>query len=156
MPLRAKNPYTTVGTPARTSSIGLTIWRVSGLAYSLQVDRGPRARAGSRPAIAISVMMIVAVTSGSTPYDGLANSGVHWVPVKNSVKDTERKNSSVGMATAKMIPIVVATDTRAAAKSRTSMRRSPYRGRDRRREVPAAVTAFVGVVDAIVTRRRSS
>ncbi len=68
---------------------------------------------------------MVADTSGRTPYDGLANSGVQRVPVKNSVNDTDRKNSSVGTATAMTMPTVVAIDTRAAANSRTSMMRSP-------------------------------
>ena len=33
---RAKNPNATVGTPARTSRIGLTVLRTRGLAYSLR------------------------------------------------------------------------------------------------------------------------
>ncbi len=34
MIVRAKNPRTTLGTPARTSSTGLTVPRTRGLAYS--------------------------------------------------------------------------------------------------------------------------
>ena len=75
--------------------------------------------------MAMSVMTMVAVTSGSTPYEASANSGAHLVPVKNSVNETDWKNSTVGTTMAMRMPIVVATDTRAATKSRTSITRSP-------------------------------
>ena len=54
-----------------------------------------------------------------------ANSGVQRVPVKNSGTTTDRKNSIGGNDQAMTMPTVVATDTRAAATSRTSMTRSP-------------------------------
>src|SRR5919106_2041575 len=90
---------------------------------------------------AIKVVTNDAVTSGRTPNSrwASANSTVHSVPVRKSQNDTagSRKNSTVGPMIATTMPIVVSTDMNAARKRTASMRRSPLRGCDRRRETPA-------------------
>ena len=56
-------------------------------------------------------------TSGTTPKDCEAPpaSGVHFVPVKNSPTPTSPKNTSVSSRSEKTIPVVVRTETSAAA-----------------------------------------
>src|SRR5919106_3288104 len=96
---------------------------------------------------AIKVVTNDAVTSGRTPNSrwASANSTVHSVPVRKSQNDTagSRKNSTVGPMIATTMPIVVSTEMNAARKSTASMRRSPVRGCDRRRETPAPVALVV-------------
>src|ERR671911_643355 len=96
---------------------------------------------------AIKVVTNDAVTSGRTPNSrwASANNTVHSVPVRKSQNDTagSRKNSTVGPMMATTLPIVVSTDMNAAMKRTASIRRSPVRGCDRRRETPAPAALVV-------------
>src|SRR5918995_1188721 len=96
---------------------------------------------------AMTVVTMDAVTSGRTPNSrwASANSTVHSVPVRKSQNDTagSRKNSTVGPMMATTMPIVVSTETNAARKRTASMRRSPVRGCDRRRENPSPAALVV-------------
>src|ERR671910_762499 len=96
---------------------------------------------------AMTVVTMDAVTSGRTPNSrwASANSTVHSVPVRKSQNDTagSRKNSTVGPMMATTMPIVVGTETNAARKRTASMRRSPVRGCDRRRENPSPAALVV-------------
>ncbi len=79
-------------------------------------------------ATAIAVVVTVAEISARMPNRCWlsANSAVHSVPVKKSTRSTTgcRKKETVGPMIATTIPIVVATETKAARKSTVSMPRS--------------------------------
>ena len=74
----AKKPKTMVGTPASTSSTGLTIRRTRGVAYSREVDRAQQAER-DRDEQADDVRYSVPTSSGTTPKDcwSPASCGVH-------------------------------------------------------------------------------
>ena len=80
------------------------------------------------------VMIRVPATSGRTPNSGSANSGLHSVPKRKSVIGTAWKNSMVGTRSDQMMPMVVRIEIAAHIHSSAAMTRSPWRGRERRRE----------------------
>ena len=67
----------------------------------------------------------VPATSGSTPNCGLAKSGDHFVPVKNSPKLTSWKNSTVGGISETTMPTVVTTESIAHRNNSALMTFSP-------------------------------
>ena len=123
----AKNPYTTVGTPASISRSGLSTLRTFGFAYSERRMAAPSPK-GTATTSAIPVVHRVAVTSGSTPKDASANRGAHRVPKRNSHTGTSAKNESAGVNSAIKIPTVVRTVAIAATRKIALMMVSPCRG----------------------------
>ena len=107
--VRAKYPYTTVGIPAKTSSIGFNIFLNLSGAYS---DKNIAAHKPSIKAIipAIIATKIVPATSGKTPKLGMGgsqvaqlNKGVQLVPIRNSITETgESRFSGVSKKKAKL------------------------------------------------------
>ena len=71
--------------------------------------------------MAIDDTSIVPTTRGITPNLGLAKSGVHSVPVRNSASGTWRRNSHVSTASTTMIPTVVPMESRAQTNSAHSI-----------------------------------
>src|SRR5215212_3549852 len=74
MKIRAKKPNAIVGTPARTSRMGLTILRTRGLAYSLRKIADPRP-IGIAKIRAQKVTLRVPTTIGKTPKLGGVKEG---------------------------------------------------------------------------------
>src|SRR5690606_724485 len=70
----------------------------------------------------------VPTTMGSTPKEGLANCGVHFVPNRNSVTDTCWKNSIVPNSSESTFAGVTTTESAAQRTRKALMVRSPYRG----------------------------
>src|SRR5829696_10349431 len=120
--------------PARTSSIGLNTLRTRWDAYSDRNIAEPRPN-GTATSSAMTVVMNVAATSGSTPHalssqlDLLPNDAVHSVPVRNSTGLTWRKNVTSGANSDTTMPSVINTDNTAAATRQLSMTFSPIRRR---------------------------
>src|SRR6185369_13696078 len=77
---RAKNPYTTVGIPARISRMGFNVERAFSEAYSLR-NRAAASPRGSETHIAIKLVIRVEVTRGQIP--NFPTPGDHSVPPKN-------------------------------------------------------------------------
>src|SRR5512132_2830430 len=86
-------------------------------------------------------------TSGSTPYAGGLNSAAHRVPPRKSPTSTLSKNLTVGGISEITMAIVVATERVAAATRTTLIAASPYRGRDRPRDLRGGEAA--GTVDVV-------
>src|SRR5215208_7073153 len=121
MNVRAKYPYTTVGTPARISSAGLNHRRKRIGAYSLR-QMAVSSPTGSATLMAIRVAISVPYTSGRTPKSPCG--GAHFVEVKNSTGETSRKKREVSSKSTITIPNVVKIDRYAQAVRKTFMMRS--------------------------------
>ena len=106
--------------------MGLSRFRVFLLAYSERYMAAP-SPSGIARARATAVITRVAETSGQTPKDGSAALGAHLVLPKNSRTGTSAKNSRAGRRRATMMPIVVATETKAASIRRVRIAKSPGR-----------------------------
>src|SRR5215208_6208246 len=121
MNVRAKYPYTTVGTPARISSAGLNHRRKRIEAYSLR-QMAVSSPTGSATLMAIRVAISVPYTSGRTPKSPCG--GAHFVEVKNSTGETSRKKREVSSKSTITIPNVVKIERYAQAVRKTFMMRS--------------------------------
>ena len=103
--------------PAKTSSTGFIAARTRAGAYSLR-KIALMSPMGTATTMAINATTRVPLTSGNTPNDFDANSGVQRVPVRKSTIGTSRKNASASPNSVKMMPAVVRIET-AAHKNRT-------------------------------------
>src|SRR5450756_34418 len=126
MKVNAKKPYTTDGTPARSSSTGLSTLRTPVGAYSDRYTAAPSPNGIARSR-AITVVQAVPVTRGSTPYVGFEKRGAHRVPDRKSITGTWRKNSSAGPRSAMTMPTVIAIESSAAPRRPSMAMRSPLR-----------------------------
>ena len=131
MKLMAKKPYTTVGTPARTSRAGFTVARRASGAYSLRY-MAVNIPSGKATAIAIPAISTVAESSGRAPKLLLAKSGLHSVPVKNSMMDTSPKNGTASTSKMTTMPTVVTTESTAHKNKNAMMGASRNLRRGRR------------------------
>ena len=95
--------------PASTSSTGFTTRRTRSGAYSLRKMALSRPR-GSATTMDRTAIISVALTSASTPKCLEANSGVHRVPVMNSMNETSPKNGRALNKRMATMPTVVSTD----------------------------------------------
>ena len=110
--VRAKNPSTTVGIPARTSSTGLTALRSQEGAYSLR-KIAVMSPTGMAKSAANAATNRVPARSGRIPKCAGLKAGVHLVSVKYSQMDTTRKNPTVSSRRVAIIPNVVSIDANA-------------------------------------------
>src|SRR5262245_52875694 len=80
--ISAKNPRTTDGIPASSSTTGFTISRVRGPAYCDTYTAAPTPR-GTETAIDTSVTFSVPRISGQTPNLGMSETGCHTDPASS-------------------------------------------------------------------------
>ena len=76
MTIRAKNPSTTEGIPARNSIAGLTHSRVRCPAYC-ETKTAALTASGTATSMAMTVTLMVPTSSGHTPYLGISETGCH-------------------------------------------------------------------------------
>jgi hypothetical protein len=125
MTFKAKKPRTMVGIPAIVSRIGLTRFRVRGVAYSARYAAASKPR-GTATNSAMRATSSVPTTSGTTPNRNGRIDADHTVPKRKSIGLTKAKKASASTSSTTTIPIVVRMPMLAARMSKASMARSDH------------------------------